>query len=65
MGCSSTITLSDGLKMKILVAESDRLKRLQGVLEKKTKRSNNWYKVRSKIRKEYNRMNNRKELRWK
>lgn len=61
MGCSTTITLSNGLKMKASVEESDRLKKLQSVIERKTKRSNNWYKVRCKIRKEYNRMNNKKE----
>lgn len=61
MGCSTTITLSNGLKMNASVEESDRLKRLQRILERKTKRSNNWYKVRYKIRKEYNRMNNKKE----
>ena len=61
MGCSTTITLSNGLKMNVSVEESDRLKRLQRILERKTKRSNNWYKVRYKIRKEYNRMNNKKE----
>lgn len=61
MGCSTTITLSNGLKMNISVEESDRLKRLQRILERKTKRSNNWYKIHRKIRKEYNRMNNKKE----
>lgn len=61
MGCSSTITLSNGLKMKVSIEESDRLRKLQAVLESKTKRSNNWYKVRCKIRKEYSRMNNKKE----
>lgn len=61
MGCSTTITLSNGLKMNVHVEESDRLKRLQKILESKTKRSNNWYKVRNKIRKEYIRMNNKKE----
>ena len=61
MGCLTTITLSNGLKMKVSVEESERLKRLQRILERKTKRSNNWYKVRYKIRKEYNRMNNKKE----
>ena len=61
MGCSTTITLSNGLKVNISVEESDRLKRLQRILGRKTKRSNNWYKVHRKIRKEYNRMNNKKE----
>lgn len=60
LGCSTTITTSDGEKMKISIEESERLKGLQAKLSKQIKRSNNWYKTRSKIRKEYNRMNNRK-----
>lgn len=58
LGCSTTITTSDGKKMKISIEESERLKGLQAKLSKQIKRSNNWYKTRSKIRKEYNRMNN-------
>ena len=46
--------------MKISIEESERLKGLQAKLSKQIKRSNNWYKTRSKIRKEYNKMNNRK-----
>lgn len=60
LGCSTTITTSDGEKMKISIEESERLKGLQAKLSKQIKRSNNWYKTRSKIRKEYNRINNRK-----
>lgn len=60
LGCSTTITTSDGEKMKISIEESERLKGLQAKLSKQIKRSNNWYKTQSKIRKEYNRMNNRK-----
>lgn len=60
LGCSTTITTSDGEKIKISIEESERLKGLQAKLSKQIKRSNNWYKTRSKIRKEYNRMNNRK-----
>ena len=59
-GCSTTITTSDGEKISVLIEESDRLKGLQKKLASKVKRSNNWYKTRSKIRKEYNRMNNKK-----
>ena len=61
MGCSTTITLSNGIKRTVKVEESERLKKLQAQLERKQKRSNNWYKVRKKMKKEYNRMNNRKE----
>lgn len=61
LGCESTITTSDGEKMKITIEESERLKGLQARLATQKKRSNNWYKTISKIRKEYNRMNNKKE----
>ena len=60
MGVVTHITLSDGRKLNVSVEESERLKGLQRLLEKKKYRSNNWYKVRSKIKKEYNRMNNKK-----
>ena len=61
LGCSNTITTSDGEKLKVSIEESERLKGLQTKLSKQTKRSNNWYKTRSKIRKEYCRMNNKKD----
>lgn len=61
LGCSSTITLSNGQKMKVLVEESERLKGLQARLARQQKRSNNWYKTRSLIRKEYNRISNQKQ----
>ena len=59
-GCESTITLSNGEKRKILIGESERLKGLQARLATRKRRSNNWYKDVSLIRKEYNRMTNRK-----
>jgi len=61
LGCESTITTSDGEKMKISIEESERLKGLQARLATQKKRSNNWYKTVSKIRKEYNKINNKKE----
>lgn len=60
MGVATHITFSDGRKRNVTIEESERLKGLQRPLKKKRYRSNNWYKVRSRIRKEYNRMNNRK-----
>lgn len=60
MGVATHMTLSDGRKLNVSIEESERLKGLQRLLEKKKYRSNNWYKVRSKIKKEYNRMNNKK-----
>ena len=60
LGCETTITTSEGEKIKISIGESDRLKGLQARLAKQTKRSNNWYKTKSLIRKEYNHINNKK-----
>lgn len=60
LGCRSTITLSNGEKVKVIVEESERLKGLQNKLRSCKKRSNNWYKTQSKLRKEYNKMVNRK-----
>lgn len=60
LGCESTITLSNGEKKKILIEESKRLKGLQAKLATQKKRSNNWYKTKSLIKKEYNRIVNQK-----
>ena len=53
MGLKDNIVLSDGTKYNVLVEESDRLRKLQKVLSKKTKGSNSYYKVLRKARKEY------------
>ena len=60
LGCESTITLSNGEKKKISIEESKRLKGLQAKLATQKKRSNNWYKTKSLIKKEYNRIVNQK-----
>ena len=59
-GCESTITLSNGEKMKVSIGESERLKGLQARLATQKKRSNNWYKTLSLIKKEYNHISNQK-----
>lgn len=59
-GCETTITTSEGDKIKIRIGESERLKRLQAKLSRQQKRSNNWYKARSLINKEYNHITNQK-----
>lgn len=59
-GCETTITTSEGDKIKIRIGESERLKRLQAKLNRQQKRSNNWYKTRSLINKEYNHITNQK-----
>lgn len=60
-GCSSSLTLSDGRKFNPRVGESERLKRLQRKLQKRpNKRSNGSWKLKRLIRREYQRMTNRK-----
>ena len=59
-GCETTVTTSEGDKIKIQIGESERLKRLQAKLSRQQKRSNNWYKTRSLINKEYNHIANQK-----
>ena len=60
MGVKTHITLSNGSKIDSLIGESDRLKRLQRKLSRQVKGSNNYEKTRSKIKREYERMDHRK-----
>lgn len=60
LGVKTSITCSNGDKINVSIEESERLKKLQAILARKQKRSNNWYKVISLIRKEYNHINNQK-----
>lgn len=55
-GCQTSLTLSNGEKIDVCVEESDRLKRLQRKLNKQEKGSNNRYRTRIKLRKEYDRL---------
>ena len=61
MGCRTTFTLSDGRKFDYRFEESEQVKRLQRRLQRMTKGSKNWWKARKKLRKAYERDNNRKE----
>lgn len=61
LGISTHITTSDGKKIDVLVEETERLKKLQRKMQKQKKNSNNRYKTRLKIQKEYEKMCNRKE----
>lgn len=61
LGISTHITASDGKKINVLVEETERLKRLQRKMQKQKKNSNNRYKTRLKIQKEYEKMCNRRE----
>lgn len=59
-GCKTTFTLSNGLKYNIYVEESDRLKRLQRKIRKSKKGSNNRYKLKIQLQKEYRKLTNQK-----
>lgn len=61
LGISTHITTSEGQKISVLVEETERLKKLQRKMQKQKKNSNNRYKTRLKIQKEYEKMCNRKE----
>lgn len=60
MGVKDTLTLSNGQKIDVSVEESDHLKRLQAKLARQKKGSNNRYKTRLKIRKEWRHIANKK-----
>lgn len=61
-GLKSSITTSDGDKFNVCVPESRKLRRLQKVFSKKTNlKSNRRRKVLSKIRREYERIGNKKK----
>lgn len=60
MGVSTHITLSDGTKINASVRESERLKKLQRKFSKQTKGSKRRYKNLVLIKKEYQKMTNKK-----
>lgn len=60
MGVKTHITLSNGEKYNVLIEETERLKRLQRKLSRQVRGSNNYYKTRCLINKQYEYMNNRK-----
>lgn len=59
-GCSTAFTLSNGEKISANVPESERLKKLQKQQTKKVKGSKNFQKAVKKVRKEYQKITNRK-----
>lgn len=60
LGCSNTLNLSNGEKINVKIEETERLKRLQRKLTKKNKGSNNYYKTKLLLGKEYQRLTNKK-----
>jgi len=61
MGITTTLTTSDGEKIGVMVEEGERLKQVQRKLAKQVKGSNNYYKTRLKLQKEYDKLNNKKD----
>lgn len=59
-GCSTAFTLSNGEKISANVPESERLKKLQKQQAKKKKGSKNFQRAVKKVRKEYQKITNRK-----
>ena len=60
-GIKTNITTSEGEKINISIEESDRLKKLQRELFRRTKGSNNRYKTIKKIQREYQKISNKKQ----
>ena len=58
MGCETSMTMSNGDKVSCQIEETERLKRLQRILAKSKKGSNNRWRIRRRIRKEYEHMSN-------
>ena len=61
MGIKITITTSDGRKIKVLIGETGRIKKLQRALARKKKGSSNRYKTVKKLRKAYQQLVNKKK----
>jgi putative transposase len=59
-GCSTTLTLSDGVKYNVSVRESDRLKRLQRKFSKQKKGSKRRNKTLHQVNIEYQKLSNKK-----
>lgn len=59
-GCSTAFTTSEGKKILASVPESERLKKLQKRQAKKVKGSKNWLRTVKQVKKEYQKITNRK-----
>lgn len=59
-GCETSFTLSNGEKISAQIPESERLKKCQKSMARKQKGSKNWYRELSKIKKEYQKIANRR-----
>ena len=61
MGIKTSITTSEGQKIKVFVVETKRLKKIQRRIAKRKKGSSNRYKLRKLLRREYQKLDNRKK----
>lgn len=59
-GCQNTITTSEGEKINVSIGETEHLKRLQQKLARQKRGSNNRHKNIQKIRREYQKLDNKK-----
>ena len=60
MGIKTTITTSDGRKFKVLIGESEQLKKYQRLIARRKKGSSNRYRARKLMRKSYQKLGNKK-----
>ena len=60
MGIKTTITTSDGKKHKVLIGESERIKKCQRLIARRKKGSNNRHKARKLLHRAYQRLTSRK-----
>ena len=61
MGIKTTITTSEGKKYKVLIGESERIKKCQRLIARRKKGSSNRYKAIKLLRKAYQKLSNRKK----
>ena len=60
-GIKTHITLSDGREWNAMVEEPERLKRLQRKLQRQIKGSNNYWRTRTALQKQYERISNKRD----
>ena len=61
MGIKTTITTSEGKKYKVLIEESERIKKCQRLIARRKKGSSNRYKARKSLQRAYQRLTSRKK----
>ena len=61
MGIKTTITTSDGRKYKVLIEESERIKKCQRLIARRKEGSNNRYKARKLLQRAYQKLMSRKK----